>query len=310
MSRRRKQQTSLLTLCIVIALSLAWAVYKKYYSHDGALEKTGRPGGSAPRTQPQPRPPGSAADNLLAGNPSGAAADAASPDNYLIERPGYALSYNRSRGTPNWVSWHLNRSALGDTQRKNDFRPDDSLPGGWYRVTPSDYTGSGFDRGHMTPSADHSSDEQSNSATFLMTNMIPQAPDNNQGPWANMENYLRTLVDAGNELYIISGGSGQGGSGSNGGTTNTIANGHVTVPSQTWKVVIVLPAAAGDDVARVTTSTRTIAVIMPNTQGIRNTDWRTFRVSVDQVEALTGFDFFSNVPGATQAAIESVVDNQ
>jgi endonuclease G len=82
------------------------------------------------------------------------------------------------------------------------------------------------------------------------------------------------------------------------------------VPSQTWKVVIVIPAAAGDDVARVTNSTRTIAVIMPNTQGIRTVDWKTYRVSVDQVEALTGFDFFSNVPVGTQAVIESVVDNQ
>ena len=161
----------------------------------------------------------------------------------------------------------------------------------------------------MTPSADRLRTNADNSATFLMTNMIPQAPDNNQGPWANMENYLRTLVGAGNELYIISGGSGQGGVGSNGGTTNTIAGGKVTVPSQTWKVVVVIPVG-NDDVNRVTNTTRTIAVIMPNTQGIRNNDWKTYRVSVDQVEALTGFDFFSNVNPSTQAAIESVVDNQ
>jgi endonuclease G len=92
--------------------------------------------------------------------------------------------------------------------------------------------------------------------------------------------------------------------------TTTIANGHVAVPAKTWKVVLVLPQATGNDVSRVTTSTRTIAVILPNTQGIRANDWKTYRVSVDQVESLTGYDFFSNVPANIQSVIEARVDNQ
>src|SRR5882672_9671479 len=105
-----------------------------------------------------------------------------------------------------------------------------------------------------------------------MSNMVPQAPDNNQGPWANLEADLRTIADGGNELYIISGPLGVGGVGSvNGNTVNTIANGHVTVPAYTWKVALVLPSGSGDDISRVTCATRTIAVLMPNTQGIRNT---------------------------------------
>ena len=252
----------------------------------------------------------SANEHLIMGNPSNASADVNQPTNYLMEKPQYALSYHRDRGTPNWVSWHLDTSwTTGSGTRQDDFRNDTTLPAGWYQVQGTDYSGSGFDRGHMTPSADRLRTNADNSATFLMTNIIPQSPDNNQGPWNNMEQYLRTLVSAGNELYIISGGSGQGGTGSNGGTTNTIAGGKVTVPSQTWKVVIVLPVGT-DDVSRVTTSTRTIAVIMPNSQGIRTVDWKTYRVSVDQVEALTGFDFFSSVPVGTQATIEAVVDNQ
>ena len=255
--------------------------------------------------------PTSANEHMVMGNPSNATADVNQPANYLMEKPQYALAYHRDRGGPIWTSWHLDTSwTTGSGQRQDDFRADTSLPAGWYQVQGTDFSGSGFDRGHMTPSADRLRTNADNSATFLMTNMIPQTPDNNQGPWNFMEQYLRTLVSAGNELYIISGGSGQGGSGSNGGTTNTIAGGKVTVPSQTWKVIIVIPAAAGDDVARVTNTTRTIAVIMPNVQGIRTVDWKTYRVSVDQVEALTGFDFFSNVPVGTQAVIESVVDNQ
>jgi endonuclease G len=141
-----------------------------------------------------------------------------------------------------------------------------------------------------------------------MTNMMPQSPDNNQGPWADLEDYSRTLVNAGNELHIIMGGAGQGGTGSNGGVTTTIAGGHVQVPAQTWKVILV-QLQGTNDVARVTTSTRVIAVIMPNTQGIRSNNWQQYRVSVDQVEQLTGYNFFSNVPATTQAVIESVVDN-
>ena len=80
------------------------------------------------------------------------------------------------------------------------------MPPDWYRVQATDFFSTGFDRGHMTPNADRDSGDSIpiNQATFLMTNMFPQAPDNNQGPWANLENYLRTLLPA-NEIYIVSG---------------------------------------------------------------------------------------------------------
>ncbi|HJR09312.1 MAG TPA: DNA/RNA non-specific endonuclease [Pyrinomonadaceae bacterium] len=258
---------------------------------------------------PTPAPAASANEHLTMGNPSNATTDVNQPTNYLMEKPQYALSYHRDNGRPNWVSWHLDPTWLGSAPRQNDFRPDPSLPAGWYQVQSTDYSGSGFDRGHHTPSADRTSTVADNSATFFMTNMMPQAPDNNQGPWNFMEQDLRTLVSQGNELYIIMGGAGQGGTGSNGGVTQTVAGGKVTVPAQTWKVVLVQPQGT-DDVARVTTSTRVIAVLMPNTQGIRNIDWRTYRVSVDQIEQLTGLDFFSNVPANIQAVIEAQVDNQ
>jgi endonuclease G len=243
--------------------------------------------------------PVSASEHLTMGNPSNAVSDVNQPTNFLMEKPQYVLSYNRDRGTPVWTSWHLDSTWLGSAPRQNDFRADTTLPAGWYQVQGTDYSGSGFDRGHMCPSADRTKTVADNSATFLMTNMIPQLPANNQGPWADLESYARTLVTAGNELYIISGGTGSQG---------TIASGHVTIPTQTWKVIMVLPTGT-NDVSRVTTSTRLIAVIMPNS-GTINTDWRTYRVSVDQVEALTGYDFFSNVSPAIQSSIEATVDNQ
>lgn len=248
---------------------------------------------SAPSPTPTP------SEHLTMGNPSNAVTNIAQPNNYLMEKPQYSLSYSRDNGTPNWVSWHLDNSWLGSTPRQDDFRADTTLPAGWYQVKGTDYSGSGFDRGHMCPSADRTISITANSATFLMTNMIPQLPANNQGVWANLENYSRSLVSQGNELYIISGGHG---------LQHFIANGHVAVPAQTWKVIIVLPVGS-NDVSRVTTSTRTIAVVILNSGSI-NSDWRTYRVSVDQVEAITGYDFFSNVSSGIQAVIEGVVDNQ
>jgi endonuclease G len=255
-------------------------------------------------------PPPPLGEHLTMGNPSNAVTNINQPTNYLLDKPQYAVSYNRDLGRPNWVSWHLDSAWIGSTPRQDDFRADTTLPAGWYQVLATDYSGSGFDRGHNCPSGDRTNTVASNSATFLMTNMMPQSPDNNQGPWEVLESYCRTLVSQGNELYIIGGGSGSGGTGSNGGITYTVAGGHVGVPSQTWKVIIVLPAASGNDVTRVTTLTRAIAVIMPNTQGIRTNNWKNYRVSVDQVEALTGYDFFSSVPVSTQNVIEAIVDNQ
>lgn len=246
--------------------------------------------------------------HLTMGNPNGAEADLNTPNNYLMVKPELTLSYNRDRGIPNWVSWHLDDTWVGTLARVDTFRADPAVPADWYRVLSIDYFGSGFDRGHMVPNADRdpATSMPINQATFLMTNMIPQAPDNNQGPWANMENYLRTLLPA-NELYIVAGGAGTGGTG-NSGFMTTFANGHVTVPAQTWKVALVLPKDSGDDVQRVTAGARTIAVIMPNTQGIRNVDWQSYLTSVDAVEALTGYDFFANVADAVENSIEAGIN--
>jgi endonuclease G len=251
--------------------------------------------------------------HLAFGNPSGATADINEPNNYLMVKPEFTLSYNRDRGIPNWVSWHLADEWIGSLARVDTFRADPAVPADWYRVTHVDYASSGFDRGHMVPNADRDPATSSpiNQATFLMTNMIPQAPDNNQGPWANLENYLRTLLPA-NEIYIVAGGSGTGGTGSNGSKT-TIANGKVTVPARTWKVALVIPKQNGDDVSRVNASARTIAVNMPNIQGIRTNpnnpnDWQNYLVSIDQVEALTGYDFFSNLPDAVENSIEAGIN--
>jgi endonuclease G len=254
---------------------------------------------------PAPYPP---TVHLTMGNPSNATPSVSDPNNYLMVKPTYSLSYNRDKGIPNWVSWHLDQSWSGTLARVDTFRADPAVPPDWYRVQSTDYSGSGFDRGHMTPNADRDNQNRIpiNQETYLMPNMVPQSPDNNQGPWAEFENYLREqlALNGGQEIYIVSGPLGVGGSGSNGGTTNTIASGHVTVPAFTWKVVLVAPSG-DDDVSRASCSSRTIAILMPNIQGIRNDPWENYLTTVDAIEALTGYDFFSNLPEAVQNCVEA-----
>ncbi|HEU4408844.1 MAG TPA: DNA/RNA non-specific endonuclease [Polyangiaceae bacterium] len=245
-------------------------------------------------------------DNLAMGNPSGATADVADADNFLMVKPQYALSYNNSRGGANWVSWHLSSAWKGSAPRSDTFKTDTSLPTGFLRVSTSFYTGTGFDRGHLCPSEDRDASSTDNLATFLMTNILPQAPDNNRITWKALETYARKLVKQGNELYIVAGGRGSGGQGS-AGAAATIHGGDVTVPSHLWKVLVVLPVGS-NDVARVDDSTRVIAVDMPNDQSVNSKGWGEYRVSVDELEALTGFDFLSNVSASVEATVEAQVD--
>ncbi|MCR5888355.1 DNA/RNA non-specific endonuclease [Hymenobacter sp. J193] len=257
---------------------------------------------TTPTTPTQPLP-----EHLTLGNPSGATVDINQPTNYLLSKSQYALSYHRDRGIPNWVSWHLDATWRGSAARQDDFRADNTLPAGWYQVQATSYSGSGFDRGHMCPSADRTNTVADNSATFLMTNMVPQAPRNNQQTWANLEDYTRSFLATNNEVYIICGSYGRGGTGSNGGVTQTLDNGRVTVPNRLWKVVVILPTGT-DDATRVSTSTRVIAIDTPNENTI-STNWGQYRVSVDAIEAATGLDLLSAVPSAVQQVLETQVDN-
>lgn len=233
-------------------------------------------------------------DPLLFGNPSNATGDVANETNYLMQKPQYSLSYNRSKATPNWVAWRLDSSWIGSTPRQDDYRPDTTLPAGWYQVVPEDYAEPIYDRGHMCPSGDRTNSVANNSATFLMTNFVPQHPVNNQGPWEDFESYCRTIAGQGNEIYIISGPVG---------TMGTIGNG-VVIPTDTWKVVLILPSGS-NDLQRVTRSTRAFGIIVHNGPPVLIGDvWRTYRVTVDAVENLTGYNFFSQIPKNTQEMLE------
>lgn len=267
-------------------------------------------GGTDPGTDPEPYPGiGKDNDNMAFGNPSNATTSITDENNYLMDQKYFVESYNRSRVIPNWVCWYVGKTSLGSTDRTNSFREDPSLPSGWYRAGSSSYESSGFNRGHNCPSGDRTTTTEANRATFLMTNMIPQTSFNNGTIWGGMETYTRNLVTGGNnEVYIIMGSYGTGGTNDNGVYTETINNGRITVPKYVWKVVVVLPNG-DNDVSRVTTSTRVIAVITPNVN-TGTSAWQSYRVSVDAIEAATGYDLLSVLPDDIENVLEAKVDNQ
>jgi endonuclease G, mitochondrial len=244
------------------------------------------------------------ANHLALGNPS--SASAADPANYLLARAEYVVAFNRTTNTANWVSWHLNNRWKGDARRTPSFSADDELPAGWARVTTADYVGSGFDRGHLCPSDDRDFSATENAATFRLTNIIPQAPANNQGPWRELEEYTRSLAAEGNEVYIVAGPAGKGGAGTNGSAATIGRQVKLVVPKWTWKVIAVVPRAAAKATPPV--PTRVIAVQMPNDQSTEHRHWYDYRVSVAQLEKLTGYDFLSTLPLSTQLALEAQLD--
>lgn len=291
-----------LAIIVLLILSCVWLGRKIW---QGATDKT-------ETTQPQtPAPPGqkpnspitSAEDAqrvyLAFGNPSNATQNASNADNFLMVNNAYALSYNNSRGAANWVAWRISESDFGEAERQNDFRPDPNLPKNFTRITPADFTGSGFDRGHLCPSADRSSSEQANSQTFFMTNMVPQTPDLNRQVWERLESYSRDLVRKSKvDLYVVAGCYGEKGR----------LKKKIAVPTNCWKVIVAVPQGA--DFSSVNADTRVIAVDMPNSPGIGNADWRKFRTTVRAVEQRTNLNLLSNLPPNLQDALENRVDNK
>lgn len=243
-------------------------------------------------------PAASESVHLLLGNPSNATTDPKNKDNYLLVGTSYVLSYNNSRGTLNWVAWRTTRDDLGEHLDRPDFEPDPRLPRGFMRVVHSDYTGSGYERGHMVPSADRFGNVDENAETFYMTNIVPQTADVNEFVWQKLEAYSRAMVRRRADLYTIAGVYGDAGR----------LKGRVTIPTNCWKIIVVLPA--GGSLSDINENTRVIAVDMPDIDGIRDDNWRKYRTSVQAIEQRTGYTFFDKLSPELQRVLKERVDQR
>ena len=246
----------------------------------------------------RPPEPSLVAQLLPFGNPSNATADLSNRNNFLVFKRTFTFSYNNSRGTVNWVAWRTTMNDLGESLPRPQFEPDTKLPIVFTRILPTDYSRSGYDRGHMVPSADRFGDPEANAETFLMTNIVPQAADLNQYVWEKLERYARGIVRRGSDVYTIAGVYG----------TKKRINGRLVAPTNCWKIIVVLQP--GGSALTIDQSTRVIAVDIPNENGIKNIYWQRFRVPVREIEEKTGFDFFSDLPRELQDRLETRADDQ
>ena len=244
-----------------------------------------------------------AALQMELGNPSNASSDTNNHDHYLIQRTVEAMDYNDNNGLPNWASWNLTTNDLGTSGRSN-FSVDTNLPPNFFWVGTGAYSGSGYDRGHLCPSADRTITTNDNDMVFLMSNMMPQTGENNSGVWNQFEGYCRSLATSTNnyELLIICGPSGFSGA-----RINT--NGYVWIPQYTWKIVVVVPPGAGLATNRITTTNRVITIKVPNTDAATN-NWQSYVTSANQIQVDTGFTFFTALPPSVAAVLRSKVDGQ
>jgi DNA/RNA endonuclease G (NUC1) len=238
---------------------------------------------------------------MVLGNPSGAITDPSNHDHYLIQRSVEALDYSDNLGEPNWASWDLTAADIGTVTRSTSFYTDTNLPTGFYEVKTGDYTGSGYDRGHMCPSDDRTDTVADNRAVFFMSNIVPQTDDLNTGPWEALETYCRSLTTSNYEPLIISGPVGFGGA-----KINT--NGPVYIPSYTWKIVVCVPPGTGTAISRITSTTRVIAVKMPNIIGVHSVKWTNYITSVNRIQYDTGYTFFSALSSTIATALRAYVD--
>jgi len=227
--------------------------------------------------------------------PLGAPRDADPSDEYFIDERAFVLSYSPEKRVPNWVAWRLDRQQLGHVRRKDDFRADLSLPARFYRVKESDYLHSGYDRGHMCPSADRQASAEDNSQTFLFTNIEPQLHELNAGPWEQLESYARLRAQDGALLYIVAGGVFSA-------PFPTIGNG-VAVPAANFKLIVILDPGQGP--SDVNEHTEVLAVLMPNQRGVGDHEWTEYMTTVDAIEQASGYDFLNAVPERIQGVIEA-----
>lgn len=207
----------------------------------------------------------------------------------ILMKSQFSLSYNTKTMCPNFVCWHLtDERTRGDLRRPDDFTPDASLAPS-LQVTTHDYTSSGYDRGHMCPAADNKNSQAAMLESFSMTNVCPQRHDLNEGDWNELEQMCREWARNYGDLYICCGPIFDSDSPAKIGKRNRQIQ--VSVPDRFFKVVLMMGK-----------NPRAIGFIF-NNDGTRK-DLRSYAVSVDKVEQITGIDFYPQLPDETENKVE------
>lgn len=206
-------------------------------------------------------------------------------EHFLLVRKGYTLSYNPSLLIPNWVAWHLTSEHTdGDCPRDNNYYEDEEVPSP--RATNEDYRGNGWSRGHMCPAGDNKWDAEAMRESNLLTNICPQHASLNSGLWNAIEHDCRKWAKKYGDVYIVCGPV----------LLNreheTIGENKVVVPEAFFKVIL-----------RMNPQPAAIGFIIRNNEGKKKRDQ--FINTIDEVERITGYDFFPALSDSIEEQIEA-----
>lgn len=195
-------------------------------------------------------------------------------DGQLVEHKYFTLSYNEKHEQADWVAYILTKEELAQPwqERSDHFLPDPVVKTG--SATPDDYRNSGYDRGHLVPAADRAFNAEAMQETFLMSNISPQAKNFNKGIWRELEELTRDWAKKNERLYVVTGPV------LTQPVKNQIGENEVSVPAAYFKVLLDLtePAKKG------------IGFVIPNEVSFE--PLYKYAMSIDEVEALTGINFF------------------
>jgi endonuclease G len=204
-------------------------------------------------------------------------------------RTNYAVHYRNDTKTAEWVAERITLEDVnGNARRRDNFRADTDVPE-QHRATLEDYAGTGYDRGHLSPAAANTQNDEIMSESFLLTNMVPQNASKNRGVWRILELRIRDWVRQGKDIWVVTGTFYE--------TGHLYIGTGVGVPTHMWKVVYDAKEQ------------KTIAFFFPNVkdQRISQSELPNFAISVAELEKRTGINFHPNLPRQL-TGIESKVE--
>lgn len=203
----------------------------------------------------------------------------------IIRRKAFVISYNNGTKLPNWVAWHLTSEHTdGEYKRINTFFEDVDVPAP--RATNADYHGSGWTHGHMCPAADNKWDMEAMRESNILTNICPQDGQLNTGLWNRLEQDCRIWARKYGDIYIVCG-------------PVLLNREHKTI----GKNKVVVPEAFFKVILRMNPKPASLGFIVRNNKGKKKRDQ--YINTIDDVERITGIDFFPALPDEIENEVES-----
>ena len=199
----------------------------------------------------------------------------------IIKRSEFVYSFNRTTGFANWVLHRLGKDDFGPVPRfHGPFFKDSLLPIDLPRPTNTDFENSGFDKGHAVRSEERTCNNEANRQTFVMSNVFPQRPELNRGPWLDCERWVEKMCkDSTYEFWIVVGPVYEKDK------VEYLNKKTKMFPVPQWVFKVMLVKKPDGKLEK-------IAVLMPNINGIRKLDWKSYVVPLQKVEEVTGYKFF------------------